>query len=63
MAALLRNLWNDKRGQDLTEYALIGGLVACLSAAIMPEMIAITAHIEELLLSALQACIQFATLK
>jgi Flp pilus assembly pilin Flp len=63
MATLLTKLWNDKRGQDFTEYALIGGLVACVSVGIVPEMIAITAHIEELLLSALQACIQLATLK
>jgi pilus assembly protein Flp/PilA len=29
-------LWNDKRGQDLIEYALMAGFVAVAAGAIMP---------------------------
>jgi pilus assembly protein Flp/PilA len=28
--------WRDRRGQDLVEYALIGGFVAVAAGAIMP---------------------------
>lgn len=29
-------LWNDERGQDLIEYALMAGFVAVAAGAIMP---------------------------
>ena len=36
-SALIRlQLWKDKRGQDLIEYALMAGFVAVAAGAIMP---------------------------
>jgi Flp pilus assembly pilin Flp len=32
----LSKLWNDTRGQDLIEYALMAGFVAVAAGAIMP---------------------------
>jgi len=61
--ANLKDLWKDQRGQDFTEYALIGGLVACVSVGLVPEMIEIASHINSLVLSAVQACAELATLK
>ena len=29
-------IWRDERGQDLIEYALMAGLVAAMTGAIMP---------------------------
>jgi pilus assembly protein Flp/PilA len=34
--SFLTQLWNDKRGQDLIEYALMAGFVAVAAGAIMP---------------------------
>jgi len=37
IGAVLRiKLWNDNRGQDLIEYALMAGFVAVAAGAIMP---------------------------
>jgi Flp pilus assembly pilin Flp len=36
MRPLLRNLWHDKSGQDMIEYALVAALVATGSAVLMP---------------------------
>jgi pilus assembly protein Flp/PilA len=33
---LVLKLWQDKRGQDLIEYALMAGFVAVAAGAIMP---------------------------
>jgi Flp pilus assembly pilin Flp len=33
---LVRSIWNDNRGQDLIEYALMAGFVAVAAGAIMP---------------------------
>ncbi|HYV62483.1 MAG TPA: hypothetical protein VE958_07400 [Bryobacteraceae bacterium] len=63
MANLLTALWRDRRGQDLTEYALMGGLLASVTAAIIPDMFSVITHINELLLSALQSALGLATLK
>ena len=60
MTFLLANLWRDRRGQDMTEYALIGGLVASIAVAIVPELFAIVGHVGEVLLSVTEACAQFA---
>jgi len=51
------NLWRDRRGQDLTEYALMGGLMAAVAAAIMPDMFSIVAQVNQLLLSVLQSAL------
>jgi pilus assembly protein Flp/PilA len=34
--ALRLKIWNDTRGQDLIEYALMAGFVAVAAGAIMP---------------------------
>jgi len=62
MASLLTKLWQDRRGQDITEYALIGGLVATLAVAIIPDMFSIVTHIEETLITVLQSAVDAATL-
>ena len=31
-----RQIWSDRRGQDMIEYALIAGLVTVLAVAIVP---------------------------
>jgi pilus assembly protein Flp/PilA len=36
--ALRLRLWNDTRGQDLIEYALMAGFVAVAAGAIMPDV-------------------------
>ena len=53
-------LWKDQRGQDMTEYALIGGMVASIAVAIVPELFAIVQHVGGVLLSVTEACAQFA---
>ncbi|MCC7156881.1 MAG: Flp family type IVb pilin [Bryobacterales bacterium] len=32
------NLWKDRRGQDMVEYALVAGLVAVAAVAVMPAL-------------------------
>ena len=44
----------------MTEYALIGGLVASIAVAIVPELFSIVGHVGEVLLSVTEACAQFA---
>jgi pilus assembly protein Flp/PilA len=36
MTHILSAIWNDDRGQDLIEYALMAGFVAVAAGAIMP---------------------------
>jgi Flp pilus assembly pilin Flp len=62
MAFLLANLWSDRRGQDFTEYALIGGLVASISVAIVPEMITVAGHMNSVLLTVTRAAAEMASL-
>jgi Flp pilus assembly pilin Flp len=31
-------MWNDSRGQDLVEYALVGGLIALAAIAVFPAL-------------------------
>lgn len=33
-------IWRDTRGQELMEYALLGGFVTCVAGAIMPGIAA-----------------------
>jgi pilus assembly protein Flp/PilA len=35
---LISMIWNDNRGQDLIEYALMAGFVAVAAGAIMPAV-------------------------
>jgi pilus assembly protein Flp/PilA len=35
---LLMQVWRDRRGQDLIEYALMAGFVAVAAGAIMPAV-------------------------
>jgi Flp pilus assembly pilin Flp len=35
---LISMIWNDNRGQDLIEYALMAGFVAVAAGAIMPTV-------------------------
>ena len=37
-AVIALKLWNDKRGQDLIEYALMAGFVAVAAGALMPSV-------------------------
>jgi Flp pilus assembly pilin Flp len=60
MTTLLANLWADRRGQDMTEYALLGGMVTSIAVAVVPELFAIVQHVGEVLLSVTQACAQYA---
>ena len=57
---LLGIIWRDQSGQDMTEYALIGGMVASIAVAIVPELFSIVQHVGEVLLSVTEACAQFA---
>ena len=57
---MILKLWQDQRGQDMTEYALIGGIVTSIAVAIVPEMFSIVEHVGQVLLSVTQACAQFA---
>jgi pilus assembly protein Flp/PilA len=38
MKNIALNIWNDDRGQDLIEYALMAGFVAVAAGAIMPQV-------------------------
>jgi len=38
MKNVVLNIWNDDRGQDLIEYALMAGFVAVAAGAIMPQV-------------------------
>ena len=42
-------LWQDQKGQDMVEYALISGLIASTVIAVVPPMVSIAMHIVELL--------------
>lgn len=38
-------IWKDTRGQDLTEYALMAGFLACASAYTLPQVASSISHI------------------
>jgi Flp pilus assembly pilin Flp len=57
---MILKLWQDQRGQDMTEYALIAGMVTTIAVAIVPEMFSIVEHVVEVLVAVTQACAQFA---
>lgn len=35
---LIKSIWNDNRGQDLIEYALMAGFVAVAAGAVAPNI-------------------------
>jgi Flp pilus assembly pilin Flp len=45
MINLLSNIWKDQRGQDMTEYALIAGLLTSVTCALVPEMALMASNI------------------
>ena len=45
----IEQFWRDQKGQDMTEYALISGMVASTVIAVVPPMVSIAMHIVELL--------------
>jgi len=45
----INKLWQDQRGQDMTEYALIAGMMASMVVAVVPPMMSIAMHIVEIL--------------
>jgi Flp pilus assembly pilin Flp len=63
MANFMANLWRNRRGQDLTEYALIGGLVASTAVATVPGMLSISAHVVQVLQTAAQIAMHAASLE
>lgn len=38
-------IWKDTRGQDLMEYALMAGFLACASAYTLPQVASSISHI------------------
>ena len=40
MGRLARQIWSDDRGQDLIEYALLGGFICVAAAVLVPGIIA-----------------------
>ena len=55
MINLLRNIRKDNRGQDMTEYALIAGLLTSVTCALIPEVASVTSHIIVVLQAAADA--------
>ncbi len=58
----LNQIWQDQRGQDMTEYALIGGVMASMVIAVVPEMMSIALHIVSLLNDVAQVAMHAASL-
>jgi Flp pilus assembly pilin Flp len=63
MNNLLKNIWKDTRGQDMTEYALIAGLLASVTCALVPEVTSVTGHIIVVLQSAAETAMHVAGLE
>ena len=63
MTFLLAKLWQDQRGQDFVEYAMIGGLLTAVTVGISPEMLSVSHHIHDVLLAVTQSAAEVATLK
>ena len=61
--ATLQKLWHDQRGQDMTKYSLMGGLLASLTLAIVPEMLSVATHLGDVLRQVALTAIDAATLK
>ena len=57
-AIISLKIWRDQRGQDLIEYALMGGFVAVAAGAIMPGIATSVSTIFSNVGSALSAAAQ-----
>ncbi len=55
LAATLRTLWTRQDGQDLIEYALIGGFLAVLAAVSIPSAADALNHLFGLIVGDLNA--------
>jgi len=58
----LNQLRQDQRGQDMTEYALIAGMMASMAVAVVPPMMSIAMHIVTLLQDVAQIAMHAASL-
>ena len=45
MTDLLRNIWRNQQGQDMTEYALIAGVLTSVTCALVPDVTSVAGHI------------------
>ena len=45
----LNEIWQDQKGQDMTEYALLSGLIASTVIAVVPPIVSTAMHIVEVL--------------
>jgi Flp pilus assembly pilin Flp len=68
MAILLSRIWinklrQDQKGQDVTEYALLAGLMASATIAVLPEIISIAQHVVSLVQEAAQTAMNAAGLE
>jgi Flp pilus assembly pilin Flp len=43
--SVLRGIWDDERGQDMTEYALVGAFVAAAAMAVSPAVYAVAMYL------------------
>jgi Flp pilus assembly pilin Flp len=68
MAILLSRIWinklrQDQKGQDVTEYALLAGLMASATIAVLPEIISIAQHVVSLVQAAAEIAMNAAGLE
>jgi len=63
MTNSLKNLWKDQRGQDMTEYALIAGLLTSVTCALVPEVASVASHVIVVLQTAADAAMHAAGLE
>jgi len=42
---MIRRFWQDQRGQDLTEFALLGAFVASAAMALSPAILAVAMYL------------------
>ena len=45
----ISKFWQDQQGQDMTEYALLAGVIASTVIAVVPPMMSIAMHIVSVL--------------
>ena len=62
MTNLLSKIWKDQKGQDMTEYALIAGVMASMVIAVVPQMMSIALHIVAVLNDVAQIAMHASTL-
>lgn len=43
--SVLRGIWDDERGQDMIEYALVGAFVAAAAIAVSPAVYAVAVYL------------------